>query len=291
MRLKKIGVKNKYIEIYTNRRERGTINNNLVEKRDILLTEVKEFCLRNNTDTFFLGGSLAKRNADEFSDIDFRVVLQKDESKSKFLKTLLDEFQPKIAFIETLTSFFTVVHFSVFVKLDLFVYYPSDLAANVWLKDILILQDDINILQYLKEESFKINYVVTEQELKTYLNKYTSYLHELYRRSKRKEYNYCEHCTLMMKHILVSLWLIEMGDMPNDLGDWSKYEGSRSSLKLKQKEFIDTYTPINFENMNSFVYSMNREILKTGKNISRHMEFNLNIETYNSLFDLNFKNL
>ncbi len=254
----------------------------------MLLAEVKEFCFRNNVNTFFLGGSLAKRNADEFSDIDFRVVLKEDEAKSEFLETFLNEFHPKMAFIETLTSFCTVVHFSDFVKLDLFVYYPSDLVANVWLKDILILQDNKNILQHLKKESSKMDYFVKEQELETYLNKYTSYLHELYRRSKRKEYNYCEHCTLMMKHILVSLWLIEMGDMPNDLGDWSKYEGSRSSLNLKQKEFIDTYTPINFENMNSFVHSMNREILKTGKNISRNMEFSLNTETYSSLFDLNF---
>lgn len=153
------------------------------------------------------------------------------------------------------------MHFSEFVKLDLFVYYPSDLVANVWLKDILIVQDDFKILHYL---------------------------HELYRRFKRKEYHYCVHCALMMKHTLISLWLIEMGDIPNDLGDWSKYEGSRSSLTFKQKEFIDMYTPVNFENVNTFVECMNREIVKTGKTISRNMEFNLNTETYRSLFDLKF---
>ena len=91
-----------------------------------------------------------------------------------------------------------------------------------------------------------------------------------------------------MKHILVSLWLIENGDIPNDLGDWSKYEGSRSSLNLRQQKFIDTFTPINFKDISTFVYSMNREILNTGKNISRNMEFHLNIETYSSLFDLRF---
>lgn len=204
------------------------------------------------------------------------------------LKALINEFDYKIAFIETLTSFFTVVHFSEFVKLDLFVYYPSDLVANVWLKDILIVQDDFKILHYLKTESSEMDYSVSEQELKTYLNKYTSYLHELYRRFKRKEYHYCVHCALMMKHTLISLWLIEMGDIPNDLGDWSKYEGSRSSLTFKQKEFIDMYTPVNFENVNTFVECMNREIVKTGKTISRNMEFNLNTETYRSLFDLKF---
>ena len=137
----------------------------------MLLAEVKEFCFRNNVNTFFLGGSLAKRNADEFSDIDFRVVLKEDEAKSEFLETFLNEFHPKMAFIETLTSFCTVVHFSDFVKLDLFVYYPSDLVANVWLKDILILQDNKNILQHLKKESSKMDYFVKEQELETYLNK------------------------------------------------------------------------------------------------------------------------
>lgn len=129
---------------------------------------------------------------------------------------------------------------------------------------------------------------IKEQELENYLIKYTSYLHELYRRSKRKEYNYCEHCTLMMKHILVSLWLIEVGEIPNDLGDWSKYEGSRSSLNLRQQEFIDTFTPINFKDITTFVYSMNREILNIGESISLNMDFHLNTETYSSLFDLKF---
>ncbi len=231
---------------------------------------------------------MAGKNADEFSDIDYRVVLKEEESKSEFLNHLLNEFHPKIAFIETLTSFCIVVHFSNFVKLDLFVYYPSDLVASVWFKNILILQDNKKILQFLKNESSKMDYFIKEQELETYLIKYTSYLHELYRRSKRKEYNYCEHCTLMMKHILVSLWLIEIGHIPNDLGDWSKYEGSRSSLNLRQQEFIGTFTPVNFTDITSFVYFMNREILNVGKNISQIMEFHLNTETYSSLFNLNF---
>lgn len=55
----------------------------------------------------------------------------------------------------------------------------------------------------------------------------------------RLESNYCEHCSLMMKHILISLWLINEGNIPNDAGDWSKYEGDRSFLEKGQQELID----------------------------------------------------
>ena len=260
-------------------------NANLNEERASLLNMVKDFCMNHKSIyAFFLGGSLAKNNADEFSDIDFRVVIPGSTSKKLVLKELLEYFEPQMAFIETLTSFYSVIHFSSFIKLDFFVYYSEELIEDVWFKDILILQDSKDLLASLKEESMKKEFVVKKEDVNIYLNKYTAYLHELYRRWSREEYNYCEHCTLMMKHILISLWVIEKENIPNDLGDWSKYEGSRSLLNDSQKNFIASFTPIKLENIDYFVECMNEKVLQSVSNISKQLNLQINTEKYSTLF-------
>ncbi|MBM6614966.1 nucleotidyltransferase domain-containing protein [Desemzia sp. RIT804] len=260
-------------------------NNNLIEERARLLNRVKDFCIHNKKiHAFFLGGSLAVNNADEFSDIDFRVVIPDDASKVILLNELLEYFESQTVFIETKGSFYSVVHFSTFIKLDFFVYHPEKLKASVWFKDILILQDSKNLLASLKEDSMEKAFVVNKEELNNYLNKYTAYLHELYRRWNRKEYNYCEHCTLMMKHILVSLWQIEKGNIPNDLGDWSKYEGFRSLLNDSQKDLLTRFTPVNFDDITYFVECMNEKVPQSVLNISNHLNLQMNTEKYSSLF-------
>lgn len=237
----------------------------------------------------FLGGSLAKGNADEFSDIDFRIVIGNEHTKQDLLNEFLQKFESEIAFVETLTSFYGVFHFLNFVKVDLFIYYAKDLTPNIWLQDIKIIKDHHQFLLKLKEESREIKYTIASDDLMQYLNKYTSYLHELYRRKMRLETNYCEHCSLMMKHILVSLWLIEKNHLPNDLGDWSKYEGSRSLLETDQQNLISKYTPFNVIQSEEFVQVMNKEVLKVAQAMITELKLNMNLELHEKLFSFHFE--
>ncbi len=50
----------------------------------------------------------------------------------------------------------------------------------------------------------------------------------------RGEINYCMQCILMTRNILSALWCLEKGHLPNDIGDWSRYEGARSVLSQAQ---------------------------------------------------------
>ncbi|WP_083318271.1 nucleotidyltransferase domain-containing protein [Floricoccus tropicus] len=259
---------------------------NLVKVRDRLLTDIeKYFDSCKDVEMIFIGGSIAKGNPDEFSDIDFRIVVSKQLEKSKILVEFLDYFQDKIAFVETLADNYAVVHFKSFIKLDIFVYYKSDLSPTPWTKDILILIDKDDFLKNLREESKIIETIFTSEELTFILNKYVAYMHELYRRTIRKEYNYAEYCTLMMKNSLVSLWLIEKGEIANSFGDWSKYEGNRSKLDSYQKRFLKKYTPVEFGEIGDFAKNINDEILKATKHIVEIDKLGIEYNKYEKLIN------
>lgn len=262
---------------------------NLSQNRDKLLGQIeKYFISHNNNFLRFLGGSLAKGNPDEFSDIDFRVVISDDFEKKDVLDNFIDYFDSQISFIETSTSFYGVFHFRNFIKVDIFIYFQKELSPNVWLKDIKILKDNQEFLKDLKMVSELKEYIFKEQYLVGYLNKYTAYLHELYRRYKREELNYCEHCTLMMKHILISLWVVKSGNTPNDLGDWSKYEGERTLLNKEQKLFISMYTPVDLNELDIFVESASNEVIKVAESIVSQLDFKIDLNKYDELFNMKF---
>ncbi|MDE1549263.1 hypothetical protein [Jeotgalibaca caeni] len=93
----------------------------------------------------------------------------------------------------------------------------------------------------------------------------------------------------MMKHILMSLWLIEKNQHPNDLGDWSKYEGSRSLLETDQQNVISKYTPFNVIQLEEFVQVMNKEVLKVAQAMITELNLNMNLELHEKLFSFHFE--
>lgn len=259
----------------------------LLEERTSLLKRIEKMVSENpKIKAYFLGGSLAKDNADEFSDIDFRLVLEERTTKREVLAKIIGAFEQDIAFVETIATFYAVIHFSNFIKVDIFAYYPHEIIPNVWLKDILILKDDRKLLHSVKEKSNKLKYQVTQEAFDHSINKYASYLHELYRRLRREEYSYSKHCTLMMKHLLISFWLMEKEVTPNDLGDWSKYEGKRSKLSSTQKELISQYTRIPFTEIHSFTNQMTYEILQSAARVADKYRLHFDKEKYQTIFSM-----
>lgn len=222
----------------------------------------------------YLGGSLAKGTEDEFSDIDLRIVVEEGVSKQDKLSELLDD-RNDVLFIESWFPSFAVIHFDCFVKLDLFVYYQSQLNADIWLKEIKILKDTEGFLEKLKSNSEKLAYLPTQEEFEAIVYKYLAHLHELYRRYQRKEYHYVQQSFLSMQHCLVSLFHINGGIPANNPGDWSKYEGGRSVLTQDKQDFILKLSQTVYDQIPSILDSLNNEIEQTAKETAEkyHLEF------------------
>ncbi|EDP67921.1 hypothetical protein CAT7_08605 [Carnobacterium sp. AT7] len=250
----------------------GELAKNRHDLLNVLIEKVSSF---SGIEGIFLGGSIAAKSEDPFSDIDLRILLNDSYLKKEFIQLFLDDLS-EIMFIETRTTSYAVIHFNNFIKLDIFVYYKSDLMPNIWLQNIFIIFDKEGFLNELKNKAKELVYRITQNEFDELLSKYFAFYHELYRRKERKEYNYCESCTVILKNILVAFWYVELGYQPNSLGDWSKYEGNRSKLTKFQLKYLDKCTPVLIEEIESFMKSINKETLKSIEQISNHYHLSFN---------------
>ncbi|AYG01386.1 nucleotidyltransferase domain-containing protein [Lactococcus allomyrinae] len=211
--------------------------------REQLIFELTEECSKiNGILGMFLGGSLASGGADEFSDVDLRLLIEHGVSKSEFLSVLTK--REDLLFIETLTEHYAVLHFEHFVKIDVFVYFLEELSPSVWLRKIKILMDTNDFLSVLTRRSMSEKFQLTQEEFDFYLGKFYAYVHEIFRRSQREEWNYAQECGIYLKNILCTFWYIALGEQPNSLGNWSKYEGKRSKLSLEQQNWLVKYTSV-----------------------------------------------
>lgn len=200
---------------------------------------------RMEIEGIFLGGSLAKGNADLFSDIDLRIVVT-DAYFNDYIQhkqDILREFG-KVLFFEDLhpTAPYSIAHYDSFIKTDLFIYTFSRLKPSIWLNGIKVVYDPDNKLQQIIDESTKIIYQVTQEEVLNWQGKVFSYIHEVYRRVMREEYYYALTMINNLRSFIVNGWNMEVNRHSNDAWDWSKIEGQRTQLELGQLELLASWT-------------------------------------------------
>lgn len=252
----------------------------VLEREELLKALLTNFSTHSDVLGTFLGGSLAAENADEFSDIDLRLVLADVCPKSEFLKELIN--LPGVLFVETLAESYVVLHFDCFVKVDIFVYYKRELAPSVWLKKIRIFKDD-GFLARISEQSKLLIYHLHQEEFNFFLMKFYAYLHEFYRRNQRGERNYRDECGIFLKNCLVAFWYMELGEQPNGLGDWSKYEGKRSKLTTYQQNWLRKYDI--FTDGNIFLREISLTVWLVLQKISQHYQLEFDEEKFKKVVE------
>jgi predicted nucleotidyltransferase len=182
----------------------------------------------------FLGGSLAKNNFDLFSDIDLRIIVPEDKFDNyvKQKQEIIGEFG-EVLFYEDMypQAPFTIAHYDNFLKVDLFIYTYSRIHPSIWLQGIKICKDSTGDLRNILEESEKIVYTVTREEVEKWRGKIFSYIHEVYRRVFREEFYYALGQMNNLRSYIVSGWNMEVDRHSNEAWDWSKIEGERSQLE------------------------------------------------------------
>lgn len=199
----------------------------------------------------FFAGSIGSHNEDNYSDIDARIVVKEGVNRKKKQLDIIHTIGEYL-FIETIKENYSIIHYSTFIKLDLFVYTESSLQPSLWLKDIIIIKDDNGLVERVWEYSKPLQYKVSQEDFDLVLNKYYANYFELYRCLKRDEINHLEFISLALKQSLVSMWYMAKGYCPNQLLDWSKYEGKRSKLSHLEKAFLANYTPLNINELADF---------------------------------------
>ncbi len=218
--------------------------------------EIVEQFIFNNEQILaaYYGGSIARNDSDSYSDMDLRLVVNEQTNKNKLLCEFIKLFNNKL-FIEDKTNNFSVFHLDDLFKIDVFVFYKDELTPNIWLNNINIIKDKNNLLSQIKNQSNK-TVTISPTRIAYIRNKYLAYLIETYKREKREEFHYVNYSINMMANIICYLWYLDINEEPNSLGDWSKYQGTRSKLnpyridilnELLTKDYFDQRITLNKE--------------------------------------------
>jgi predicted nucleotidyltransferase len=172
-----------------NQEELNAARQNLLDKA------VDYFLEKKGVEALFVQGSVASRNTDEFSDIDFRVVLQA-ELHEQFL---LERFSAPKYWGEWIYNEWTAIrwvcvsHFYPFNKIDVLYYKLEDIQPSPWfLQPVLILFDPKKLIHQVIKASEGLEFTLFIDEVNRLISKGLAHAEEVYRRAMRGELFYAQ---------------------------------------------------------------------------------------------------
>lgn len=215
--------------------------------RDLLLASHREVLLENamkdltsdkDVLAIYLSGSLAKSSYDAYSDIDLHTIV-KPEKKNHFIEEKRSRSAKwgNILYFEDSNprSPVVVTHYDCFVKVDSWYHALEEIAPFIWLKGLKVLYDPHNLISGVFEESSKMEYEPSKEEVEFWRGKVVAYIHETYRAAMRDELYYALSNLDMVRWLVASGWYMEKNQhLDSAYGVWSKVEGKRSKLNKDQ---------------------------------------------------------
>ncbi|SEO87122.1 hypothetical protein SAMN04488134_11517 [Amphibacillus marinus] len=213
----------------------------LPKSRNLIIKAINEDLLQDpNILGLFYGGSIGNDTTDLYSDIDLRLIIADAFYESYRLnkKQRATNWGEVLFFEDVPSASYSTAHFKTFVKVDTFYYQTRDIHPSIWLKNIKIIHDTNGFLATALEKSKLLSYELREDKFEMWRSKFFAYLHEGYRRLKRKENYYALQCLDRMRLLMVAGWYMDAGIEPNSPTDWAKLEGERSQLLDWQLELL-----------------------------------------------------
>lgn len=253
-------------------------------KRDESLAEVRQQLLnRARQDleqdpdvlAIYLAGSLAKGNADTYSDIDLHTIV-KPEKLEDFIA---DKFGRagswgNVLFYEGIAASPVIVsHFDCFVKVDSWYHAADDIQPSIWLKGMKILYDPRGILKPVHQVSEEVVYKVSPAEVEFWRTKMLAFIHETYRAAMRGEPYYALANLDSIRWLIAYGWYMEMEqhlDSPYQV--WSKIEGSRSVLSEEQQQRLAGWEAGRDQpSLMAALESISKEFIRLNKTLSERV--------------------
>lgn len=246
----------------------------LPEIRQQLLDRIRQD-LEQDSDVLaiYLAGSLAKGNADSYSDIDLHTIV-KPEKLEDFIanKFWRAGSWGNVLFYEGIAASPVIVsHFDCFIKVDSWYQTADDIQPSIWLKGMKILFDPYGILEPVRQQSEEAVYKVSPAEVEFWRTKMLAFIHETYRAGMRGESYYALANLDSVRWLVACGWYMEMGqhlDSPYQV--WSKIEGSRSLLSEDQLHRLASWSADrNLRSILTALEGVSIEFIRLNKILSR----------------------
>lgn len=246
---------------------------NLPEIRQQLLNRVQQD-LQQDPDVLaiYLTGSLAKGNADSYSDVDIHTIV-KPEKLDAFIA---DKFGRagrwgNVLFYEGIAASPVIVsHFDCFVKVDSWYHTADEIQPSIWLKGMKVLYDPHGILMPVHQESEEAVYKVSPAEVEFWRTKMLAFIHETYRAAKREELYYALGNLDSVRWLTAYGWYMEMEEhLDSPYQVWSKIEGPRSRLSGNQLQLLAGWeTDRDPRSIMTALASISKEFVQLNKTLS-----------------------
>lgn len=164
-------------------------------RQSLLNKAVDYFLAKQGVEALFIQGSVASGNTDEFSDIDFRVVIQPE----LYEQFLLERFSAPKYWGEWIYNEWTAIqwvcvsHFYPFNKIDVLYYKPENLQPSPWLlQPVQIIYDPKKLIHQVIEASYGLEFTLDVDEINRLISKGLAQAEEVYRRATRGELFYAQ---------------------------------------------------------------------------------------------------
>jgi predicted nucleotidyltransferase len=175
--------------------------------RQCLLDRVIEyFFAKEGIEALYTQGSVAAGSTDEFSDIDFRVVIQ----PSAYEQYISERFSAPKHWGEWLYNEWTgkfwvcVSHFKPFNKIDVLYFKLEELQPSPWFSlPTQVIYDPQDLVREVIQASEGLKFTLDVKEVDQLISKGLAYAEEVYRRVMRDELFYAQSLLDNLRGILM----------------------------------------------------------------------------------------
>ncbi|TWT01889.1 nucleotidyltransferase domain-containing protein [Planomicrobium sp. CPCC 101079] len=266
----------------------------LSKHREVLLnTALKDLTADSNVLAIYLGGSLAKKDFDNYSDIDLHTIV-KPEKRAEFIENKRNRAERwgSVLFHEDANPYGPVVvtHYDCFVKVDSWYHAPEEIMPSIWLKGLKVLHDPSSIISAILKESSDFTYKLLAEEVEFWKGKILAFTHETYRAVMRRELYHAASNLDKMRWLIVSGWYMEMDEhFDAPYGSWSKVEGKRSRLAKEQLSLLGNWRcGGEADSIMETVVSMVPEILRLNQVLSEKVDIEANEEQFKKILEFSY---
>jgi predicted nucleotidyltransferase len=264
----------------------------LPKYREVLLKNaLKDLTADPNVLAIYLGGSLAKGNFDNYSDVDLHTIVT-PKKKANFIKEKRNRAKKwgEVLFYEDFnpSSPVVVTHYDSFVKVDSWYHSPEEVVPSIWLKGLEVLYDPNNIISNVIMESTYQIYKPSSEEVEFWRGKLLAFIHETYRAVMRDELNYALSNLDRIRWLIVSGWYMEMEEpLDSSYGIWAKLEGKRSKLNPWQLSLLQSWDCCRKSNeIMKTIVSTIPEFLRLNKYLSKQVEIETNEDHIRKIIEM-----
>lgn len=174
----------------------GYSKEDLITARQNLFNNIVQYFLaKEGVLALFVAGSIAEGTTDEFSDVDFRVVITPERHQQFISERLCAPKQwGEFLFNEWVeNTIFCVSHFKPFNKADVFYFTTQHLKPSPWYSlPIQVIHDPKGFVARLIEASRNLAFTPSIDEVDRAISKGLACAHEVYRQVMRNELFYAQ---------------------------------------------------------------------------------------------------